>query len=188
MTAFNDGMLDVIDEKTNMPDSVPVEKGTVILDTSLTGKRNFPRLRFTLVHEGGHWILHREAFAEDNPYGLVGAYENQFLAAKEGRVDYSRSQKERTEIERMERQADFLSAAILMPRPALRTAFREFFNFYGEKPRRIIKGGNNPMDDCFAKQLPIYVSKLFCVSERAASIRLEKLAAIVDGRTWQGAH
>ena len=186
MTAFNGGMLDIIDEETGMEDSVPVEKGTIILDTSLTGKRNLPRLRFTLIHEGVHWLIHRPAFAEDNPCGLIGAYENQFLAAKEGRVDYSRSQKEKTDIERVERQADFLSSAILMPRPALRTAFRDFFNFYGEKPRRIIRG-NDIMDDCFAAQLPQYVAKLFGVSNRAALIRLEKLTAIVDGRTWRGA-
>ena len=66
-----------------------------------------------------------------------------------------------------------------MPRPALREVFREFFRFYGENPRRIIRG-TSPMDDCFAKQLPEYVAKTFNVSNKAATIRLEKLTAIVD--------
>ena len=186
MTAFNDGILDVIDEETGQPDSVHVTAGTIILDTSLTTKRNLPRLRFTTLHEGSHWILHREAFAEDNPFGLAGVYENKFLAAKEGRVDYSRSQKENTDTERMERQADFLSSAILMPRPALRVAYREFFKYCGEKPRRIIKG-RTLADDKYAAILPEYVASLFGVSKRAALIRLEKLTAIVDGKTWRGA-
>lgn len=186
MTAFNNGFLQVANEETGRPEPMPVTKGTVILDTSLTVKRSLPRLRFTTMHEGSHWLLHREAFAEDNPMGHVGVYENQYLAAKEGRIDYSRSQKERTDSERMERQADFLASAILMPRPALRTAFREFFKFYHDKPRRIIKGSST-MDDCYAIQLPEYVAGLFGVSKRAALIRLEKLTAIVDGRTWKGA-
>ena len=186
MTAFNDGMLDIIDEQTGLADSVPVTTGTIILDTSLTTKRNFPRLRFTIMHECAHWLIHRPAFAEDNPCGLVGAYENQYLAAKEGRVDYSRSQKEQTDIERMERQADFLSAAILMPRAALRTAYRDFFKFYGEKPSYRVIRGRSLIDDCYAKQLPQYIAKLFGVSERAALIRLEKLTAIVDNKTWWG--
>jgi len=188
VTAFSDGVLDIVGETTGLPESVPVETGTVILDTSLTVKRNKPRLRFTTLHEGSHWILHRQAFSKDNPFGPAGIYQNQFLAAKEGRVDYSRSQKEKTDIQRMERQADFLSSAILMPKSALREAYKEFFQIYGEKPRkRIIRGCGDPMDDCYAELLPEYVAGLFGVSKRAALIRLEKLTAIVDARTWRGA-
>jgi len=179
MTAFNDGTIDVLCAETGRPEKMPVKTGTVIIDTSLSVKRNVPRLRFTMTHEGCHWLLHRKAFATDNPFGPAGIYENQYLAAKEGRTDYSRSQKERNDIESMERQADFLASAILMPRPALRNAFRDFFKFYNETPRRLIRG-TSPLDDCYAKQLPEYVAKIFNVSNKAALIRLEKLTAIVN--------
>jgi hypothetical protein len=66
-----------------------------------------------------------------------------------------------------------------MPRPALRNAFRDFFKFYNETPRRLIRG-TSPLDDCYAKQLPEYVAKIFNVSNKAALIRLEKLTAIVN--------
>ena len=187
MTAFNSGYLQVANEKTGNPEPMPVRKGTVILDTSLTVKRNLPRLRFTSMHEGSHWLIHRKAFSESNPFGPVGVYKNQFLAAKEGRIDYSRSLKARTNIDIIERQADFLSSAILMPRPALREAYRMFFRLFGDKPRRIIKGGNNPADDCLAVRLPEYIAKQFGVPKRAALIRLEKLHAIVDAKSWRGA-
>jgi len=187
MTAFNDGVLDVVGEISGLPESVQVKTGTVILDTSLTtSKRNKPRLRFTTMHEGAHWILHREAFSKDNPFGTAGIYENQYLAAKEGRVDYSRSQNERTDIERMERQADFLAAAILMPRAALREAYKGFFRVNGDKPRRIVRGAS-PKDDYYANRLPEFVACLFGVSKRAALIRLEKLTAITDTEKWRGA-
>ena len=183
MTAFNDGTVEVMDEETGCIVNLPVSAGTVIIDSSLNSKRNETRRRFTMVHEGGgHWLLHRKAFAQDNPFGPAGIYENQYLAAKEGRVDYNRSQKERSDIERMERQADFIASAILMPRPALRQAFRNYFKFYGEKPRRIVRG-KDPLDDCYAKQLPQYIAGVFNVSNRAALIRLEKLTAIVD-KDW----
>ena len=183
ITAFNDGTVEVMNEDTGLSENLPVKTGTVIIDPSLLVKRNVPRLRFTMLHEGSHWLLHKKAFAEDNPFGSAGIYENQFIAAKEGRIDYSRSQKENTDIERMERQADFLSAAILMNRPALRMAFKDFFKFYSEKPRRIIRGTSG-MDDCYAQQLPEYVAKIFGVSKRAALIRLEKLTAIVN-KGWR---
>ena len=186
MTAFDDGKVEVMDEETGQVVDLPVTTGTVIIDSSLNSKRNEARRRFTMVHEGGHWLLHRKAFAEDNPFGPAGVYENQYLAAKEGRVDYSRSQKERNDTERMERQADFIASAILMPRPALRQAFKDFFKFYGERPRRLVRG-INPLDDCYAKQLPEYVAGVFNVSNRAALIRLEKLTAIVNS-DWRSGY
>ena len=180
MTAFNDGAIDVANETTGIPEKLYVKEGTIIIDTSLTTKRNLPRLRFTMIHEGsGHWMLHRKAFSADNLFGPAGIYENQYLAAKEGRYDYSRSKKEKTDIDRMERQADFLASAILIPRPALRVVYRDFFRFYNDKPRRIVRG-TSVLDDCYAKQLPEYAANIFNVSKRAALIRLEKLNAIVD--------
>jgi Zn-dependent peptidase ImmA (M78 family) len=179
MTAFSNGIVEILNEETGAIEDLPVTAGTVIIDASLETKRNIPRRRFTMTHEGCHWLLHRKAFAEDNPFGPAGIYENRYLAAKEGRMDYSRSTKERTDVDMMERQADFLTSAILMPRPALRKAFRTFFSYYDDQPHRIVRGAN-PMDDAYAKQLPEYVAKVFNVSKRAALIRLEKLTAIVD--------
>lgn len=179
MTAFNGGLIEVINEDTGRPEQLSVAAGTVVIDTSLMTKRNTPRLRFTMIHEAAHWLLHRKAYAEDNPFGPAGVYENQFLAAKEGRMDYSRSLKEHTDIERMERQADFLASAILMPISAMRLAYRNYFSYFGERPHQIVRG-KNPMDDCHVAGLPEYIAKEFGVSKRAALIRLEKLNAIVD--------
>jgi Zn-dependent peptidase ImmA (M78 family) len=177
MTAFNAGCVQVYDER-GLEQTIPVTAGTVIIESVLTSKRNAARRRFTVAHESAHYLIHRKAFAADNPLGVVGAFENRYLAAKTGRVDYSRSKKERTDVECMERQADFLASAILMPKPTLRMAYRDFFRCFGEKPRRIVRGVN-PLDDCYARQLTEYTANIFGVSKRAALIRLEKLGAIV---------
>jgi hypothetical protein len=179
ITAFSDGTIDVMNVDADIPEPMLFKKGTVLLDTSLSLKRNNHRRRFTMAHEGSHWLIHRKALAPDNPFGNIGAFQNQYLAAKTGKIDYSRSTKERNDVERMERQADFLGAAILMSRPSLRVAYRNFFLSVNEKPRILNKGGNNPADDIFAKELSKYVSELYNVSKRSALIRLEKLGAIV---------
>ena len=178
MTAFNNGTIYVIDEFSGGRLPIDVAAGTVFIEPSLTQKRNTARRRFTTMHEGAHWLIHRPAFAEDNPFGTPGMYENQFLAAKAGRIDYSRSQKERTDHDRIERQADFLAAALLMPKSTLRMTFRGFFHLYGEKPRTLVRGVGNKMDDFLAELLPLYTASQFCVSSHAALIRLEKLNAI----------
>jgi hypothetical protein len=151
MTAFNTGIVQVADDKAGIAVPLAVSEGTLIIDPLLMEKRNAARRRFTKMHEGAHWLIHRPAFA-DNPMKSVGVYENQYLAAKEGRLDYSRSTRERNDIDRIERQADFLASAMLMPKTTLRMAFKEFFGYYGEKPRKIIRG-KGETDDNFAALL-----------------------------------
>jgi len=179
VVAFHDGVIQIIDVRTGKALPYPVKKGSVILDASLSLKRNEQRRRFSCGHEGSHWLLHRDVFSPDNPFSGMLGYQNQMLAAKKGTIDYSRCLLERTDGQRIERQADYLSSAILMNRFALRQACHIFFKYHNEKARRIIRGVNMK-DDCLAEQLPAYIAEIFNVSKRAALIRLEKLTEIVD--------
>ena len=179
MTAFNAGVVEVMDEINGSPFELAVEKGVVIIEPMLLERHNQHHLRFTMMHEGSHWLLHRNAFAVETPFGPAGLYANQFLAAQDGRGDYLCNQKERNDIDCMESQADYLSAAILMPRPALRIAFEDFFSIYNVSPQQIIRG-RSFIDDAFVVLLPKYISCIFNVSTHAALIRLEKLRAIID--------
>ncbi|MDR1663825.1 MAG: ImmA/IrrE family metallo-endopeptidase [Clostridiales bacterium] len=178
-TAFHGGVIHVVNERTSLIETAPVSGGTVIIDKSLTEERNVRRLRFTATHEGSHWLLHRKAFENDNPSGNIGAFNIRHLAAKTGTADYSRSKLEKTDKDRTERQADFLAAAILIPRPALRIAYCDFFHDICEKPRALVRGAD-PKDEYKAKRLTGYIANVFNVSNRAALIRLEKLNAIVS--------
>jgi hypothetical protein len=177
LTVFNDCVVFVVDEISRRQVPLGVSEGTVFIDPILLQKRSTARRRFTAMHEGAHWLIHREAFSADNPFGTPGVFDNKFLAAKTGRIDYSRCQTHRNDSERIERQADFLAAAMLMPKATLRMAFREFFHDCGEKPRTLVRG-RSTADDCLADALPEYIAEQFRVSKRAALIRLEKLNAI----------
>jgi hypothetical protein len=179
LTVFGDGVVSVMDKTGQRQISLEVSEGTVFIDPILLLKRNTARRRFTVMHEASHWLIHRKAFSADNPFGTPGVFDNKFLVAKTGRVDYSRRQTSRNDNERTERQADFLAAALLMPKSTLRMAVRDFFRSYGEKPRVLVRG-RSVTDDYLAKMLPEYVAGQFCVSKRAALIRLEKLTAIAN--------
>ncbi len=179
-TAFNDSIVRVFNEGTSSIGVINVSAGTVIIDKSLMERRNIRRLRFTFMHEGSHWLLHRKAFEKENPFGSIGAFDMEYLAAKIGRIDYSRSTLEKTDKDRIERQADFLASAILMPRPAVRTAICDFFQSIGEKPRVLVRAEQK--DGLMEKRLTEYIADKFYVSKRAALIRLEKLNNITDRR------
>ncbi|GHU35316.1 hypothetical protein FACS1894105_03780 [Clostridia bacterium] len=151
MIAFDNGAVQVINEHTGEPELLPVSAGTVIIEPTLMKPRYLPRMRFTLMHEASHWLLHRQAYTMDDRLG-----------------NHSK---------RIERQADFLASALLMPREPLRLVLRDFFKLHNEPPHRLVRG-NGTIDDVLAIQLPRFTATRFGVSQHAALIRLEKLDAI----------
>ncbi|MCL2517311.1 MAG: ImmA/IrrE family metallo-endopeptidase [Oscillospiraceae bacterium] len=151
VTAFHDDQIQIYDESTNAAFTIDVESGTVVIDISLQAKQNENRCRFTLAHEGSHWLIHRNTLCGD-----MVRRKNKYC---------------------LENQADFLAAAILIPRRALRVAYLDFFRRSSEKPRVLVRGKDQP-DDILVKQLASYIADIFHVSNRAALIRLEKLNAV----------
>ena len=175
ITAFHDDYIQVLEKQTGCIMSIPVKAKTIVIDTSLKSKMNLRRMRFTLGHEGSHYLLHQRTFSKEN-INNMGMSGNQYLAAKTGHIDYNRGIG-KNEKERMERQADFLAAALLMPRSAMRIAYKDFFSGIGETPR-VLTRGKGQERDVLAKQLASYIADTFIVSNRAAMIRLEKLNAV----------
>ena len=107
-----------------------LKAGTVVIDKTL--KPDKTRLGFTCAHESAHWLLHKDYFLANKPS-----------------YNYTTSVL-------MEQQANFMASAILMPLPALRTAFKDFFMYFDQRPRRIIRSSGN-QDDLFAALLPDYM-------------------------------
>jgi hypothetical protein len=176
LTAFNDEEILILDKKTEDPVVLPVKAGTIIIDDTLQLKRNIHRMRFTCAHEASHWLLHKGAYIKNNRIIDTGSPEIERLAAKEGRIDFSRCKKVKTEKERFERQADYLSASLLMVKPALGVAYRNYFIGRNEPPRRIAL--ETQSDRELAVLVSRHISRTSNVSERAARIRLEKLSVI----------
>ena len=167
MTIFDDGIIQVFNEYTGKAEFLRVSEGTVLIDISLTSKRNENRRRFTCMHEGSHWLLHRHSFPKDK-------WNNEYMVSRKIQTDNSMSRRERESIRRMERQADYLAAAILIPKTTLRMLFRDFCKEWDIiPPRKIIRG-----DGGLAFMLAELTAERYGVSHKAATIRLEKLGAI----------
>lgn len=103
-------------------DYAHVEAGTMVIDGSLDNEDQGHRLRFTLGHEGGHGVLHPSYFlntigsSERDDTGIYVRCRSDFKVS--GR-DFS-GFRSLTDAERAEQQANRFSAAVLMPRSAVK--------------------------------------------------------------------
>jgi Zn-dependent peptidase ImmA (M78 family) len=130
MTIFNDGVIQVFNHITEKLEFTHVKAGTIFIDTSLTGSASTTRRRFTCAHEASHWLLHRTAFASKK-------WNSEYMVSRTGQPA-SVIRKDSENRKRMEQQANFLAAALLMPKTTMRMLFCEFCKDRDIKPRTLI--------------------------------------------------
>ncbi len=128
MTVFNDtDKVPVYDPQTNRAEYISARANTVIIDRRLIeNDRQEHRCRFTQGHECGHGIWHSQYFYRDP--NQISFFEPNTAPIIQCRTDMGSSQRRVdprywTEKERMEWQANAMSSALLMPRPAVRMLF-----------------------------------------------------------------
>ena len=169
ITMFSDGVIQSYNTLTGKLELSPVSTGTVLIDTSLTNGENRTRRRFTLAHECSHWILHRHVFATKK-------WNSEYMVSRTSQAS-SISRKDEENRRRMERQANYMAAALLMPISTLRMLFREFCQGSGIQPRKLVRSmGDGGLAHAFVE----LVAERYQVSHIAARIRLETLGAIGD--------
>ena len=113
-----------------------VKRGTIIIDAGLLNYRSEGRFRFTCAHELAHWLIHQNLFSGSGN-----------MAAMDKRISKS------SEVDKyIERQADILGSALLMPIGQVK---RCFYRLQGENKVEIL-------------------AKMFCVSRQAMEIRLRE--------------
>lgn len=93
-------------------------EGTVVinqrlLDSTLKKASNIER--FVVVHEGAHWLKDRDYFSKKEESVVNTCFKNNFFG-----THWDRSM---SELEIIERQTNYLAAAILMPRDVIRQEF-----------------------------------------------------------------
>ena len=168
--------------------AIVFDERRIVIDESLDPEENpnrEGRYRFTLAHEGGgHWRLHRHLFAGDLTQRPM------FDAPSPPSVVCRSSQAK----ERIEWQADFYSACLLMPRHLVLGAWRErcgsarpFIyeanrrNPYFNPPRSTWMHLSAPGEEhrfAFDK-IAREFAQVFCVSVEAMRIRLENLGLLL---------
>jgi len=131
---FDDGVTIIYDKQTGRYTAVPVQAGTIIIDGILSESGNYGRFRFTLAHELAHWLIHKKSYSG---LGESAAYTE-------------------TQDSVLERQADYLSSAILMPLGQVKKSFYRVSMTVKTQEAILQK-----------------VAGVFAVSKRAMRIRLE---------------
>ena len=165
MTVFNDtDKVIVYIPEFERAEYIHADHGTVIIDTNLLEEKQEHRYRFTLGHECGHWIFHRAYYGYD-PYQLtLFELNTPYVQCREINGNYLDSNTKNWDSLRwMEWQADKFSAAILMPKTAV----------------KCLLGHNNTFNSSSDAYPAIRsVAQVFNVSMQAAYYRLCDLQVI----------
>lgn len=170
---FNDAKIIVYNPDTKRPDEEPVDGDTIVIDNGLLDEKKEHAFRSTVMHESGHAIYHDEYYyidyyqlpLEDESEVEHFPYTSCESKSIMGNIG-STSRKLRTDLEWIEHQAKYFSAAALMPRKTMRTlcANPKIQQFcFGEYP-----GYENDA-------LIAMVSKVYNVSYESAKIRIKEL-------------
>ena len=85
---------------------IAVRAGTILIDERLCDPSKLGRLRFTCAHELAHWVLHKKLYSGT---GDVAAYNGNVSSDESHGI--------------IERQADALASALLMPLPQIKKCF-----------------------------------------------------------------
>jgi hypothetical protein len=151
------------DPETDRPFRREYGLGTVLLDASLQELSRDTTLRFTLLHECAHQVLHRPYFQRHRDAVACRS------AVLSGLI--RDPEKAWTNVDWLEWQANYLASCILMPLGAVRTCVRE--NELDESYRYRIKRGM-PESNAF-RMAAFELAPMFRVSEAAAGSRLRAL-------------
>jgi len=150
--------------------TISVPAGTILIHTELQGYINTARRNFTIAHEGGHWMLHRQYHSPTNQKYQLRTQRPAYIACRSVNIE-SKKRNLKTDEDWEEWQADTMAAALLMP--------HDMFSFYSGGLIR--KTGNRCLTD---KRSRVYIEIIeeiayrFMVSKTAAEIRLKQLGFI----------
>lgn len=98
-TVFDDSYIPLYNMEKRKYELVYMERGTIIIDAGLLNSSPDGRFRFTCAHELAHWLIHQELYC-----GTGNTAAMQENIAKSSDSD-----------KYIERQADILASALLMP-------------------------------------------------------------------------
>lgn len=162
MTAYNAGYIWVWDKPYYIdgmqPYQLVLEKGTIVIDSTLTEGNNRGRENFTVMHEVFHQVLHKPCFRREPPDYIHETTD----------VAVNGKKKLVTALDIIEYQANTCAAAFLMPRDLTTSVFKQMYSglerMYSIQP--------------LAKRIISDMAEEFNVSNTAMKYRLQNLSLI----------
>lgn len=144
-------------------------EGTIVVDKRLS---QIPtRYRFTKAHEVSHWILHRKFYTpgkRDYNFRNEGC---SYIACRQEAIDRKNPVQIKTDHDWCEWQADYLSAALLMPSVTFVPTADQVIKSFGLSDGKIPDGNRGGILDKVSEEL----AGLYNVSKRSVRIRLRTL-------------
>lgn len=172
MIVFEDSnKVPIYNEDKNRAEYISAKKGTVIIDNTLLQENQEHRYRFTAIHEGGHWLLHRHKYCEKVRQALVYDICNrQSFKCRANNIDCKCKPLEKwDDDDTMEWQANYFSSALLMPKSMM-------FKLCNDKNMvEELRYQSFWNTDTYNTLLIDKVSEVFNVSKKAAEVRLNNL-------------
>lgn len=144
-TIFDDGAVILYDQYQHEYRLIGVKAGTILIDERLCEPQRLGRLRFTCGHELAHWVLHKKLYTGT---GDVAAYDGNSSTDESNGI--------------IERQADAMATALLMPLPQVKKCFYR------------LRSGRS------TEQLIYEMSQIFAVSKQAMQIRLQSHKGVAE--------
>ena len=152
--------------------AVYVESKAICINERLFESSSEGRLVFTIAHEVGHWVLHRQYATEQSTAGA----KNPSIVCKPGNAK-----------EPIEWQADYFSSCLLMPEKEIREAFEKVC---APEPlivrSSVTDSGEGSSKQPYLEQWP-FIAAAMCeaggfpnVSKHAMIIRLQDLGLLVN--------
>ncbi len=168
---FNDtNKIPIYDAENRRAEYISAKRGTVMVDNTLLDDEH--RLRSTLGHESGHWIYQQSYFSSNpNQLTLFDMSDKISTACRKFDIEGGECQDATrrtlsTDHDWLEHQAKYFSAAILMPRAAMKV-------ICGDKDiRRNLTAEVPGYEEEF---MASHVADVFNVSSESARIRIKQL-------------
>lgn len=157
-------MVPVYDPRKQRAEYLCAGRGTLLIDNTLLQDYTDYRFRSTIGHECGHWVYHSDycTFFDHHitqgivqPEAAIGCRQSDM----DGSTDGDSRKKLISDKDWMEHQANYFSAAILMPKTPFMDAVLELME----------------QEKLIGSALPNALSKIFQVSPKSAEIRLTQL-------------
>lgn len=163
-TIFKDGYREVYNDDNFNPKFIEVKTGTIILDASMSDMME-TRTAFTEAHELGHWLLHKRFYGSTTKRACHSLrYQRMYFPHHQAK----------TPIEWTEWQANTFAAAILLPRPALRSTLREFLDKNKVSWKRLVDFTEYKNRVKYSELLD-GIARTYNVSKETARLRMNKL-------------
>ncbi len=154
--------------KGDVPTECYFQKGTVVVNERLTELKKFREAeRFAVTHEGCHILKDRRFFEKHADTA------SSICKANDSRKVYWTGREPTVEL--IERQNDYLTAAVLMPKEQIKALFFKVMR------RKNIPGEPIPFLS-YMKQYVAKVAKAYGVSFNAIKYRLQDIGVLEDPR------